>query len=408
MERKSGILTNNCCTCYNCVDRCPSSAISLVKADLDTLVASIDADKCIGCNLCEKVCPIINPVDLVYPQAAYAGVSISPMAKFSASGGLFYEVANYLLNRGYYVYGASYNEDLSVSHIEISSIADLHCLQGSKYVKSNTSGINKSVLERLNNDEKVLFSGTPCQIASLYNYLPSSVSLENLVTIDIVCHGTPSLGLFLHHCWHLEKCNKRKIKRFVFRDNSFGHEHIGRIYYIPKRFFQKSSILYSTEDSYYKLFLDGLIYSEGCYNCVYATPKRCSDITLGDFWGAKNEIPDFYKINKLTKDSSISAFIVNTKKGAQILDAIQNCGVIIERVDYKKITLHNPQLNYPVRINKNERMRVISEYEKEGALGLEKYYRSTTNLSRYYIRIKRFVPRPLKTFLINLFLKNGI
>lgn len=395
MVIKSGILTLDCCSCNNCVELCPSSAIRLIEAELGSKVASVDVNKCVGCNKCDRVCPVINSSILKSPCISYAGFSLSPKAVKSASGGMFFEIASSLLQKGYFVYGAAYNEDLSVSHIEVTTYEDLHLLQGSKYVKSSTSGINKKILERLSQGEKVLFSGTPCQVASLYRYLPARIPLDNLITVDIICHGTPSNELFLQYCRNYEIRKKRKIKSIVFRDKKFGHKLIGTMYYFPKLFHANKSTLFSDESSYYKLFLKGLTYYRGCYNCTYANPNRCSDITIGDFWGAKQEVPEFYDTNILSENASVSALIVNTDKGLHVVEEIRK-NIVLQEVKYEKIVRNNPQLNSPVFVNNKTRSIIVSAFERDGYDGIEEYYKGTTDIAKYVMRLSSYLPNGLK------------
>lgn len=398
-DKKNGIITADCCGCNNCVEKCPKKAISLQPHNLGALQAVVDTNKCIACGKCEVVCPILGFNQFNYPIATYAGLTKVPASNNSTSGGVFYIMAKMLLEANGIVYGAAYDEDLTVQHMEVSNIDELYKLQGSKYVKSSVDGCFSCVEQHLKKGKKVLFSGTPCQIAALYKYLPKSLNIDSLFTVDIICHGTPSLELFKEYIKKMEERKHAKIKTFAFRDKRYGHRHIGSIEYY-KIFSKKKQTLYSSESSYYQLFLKGITYSNGCYNCPFARHERLSDITIGDFWGIKQEYPEFFKKYSLGEDESVSAVLINTNKGQSFMNEIRrNRAFICEGVEYEKIYKYNPQLNYPTKKQESIRNELSELYRKRGYEGVEEYFNTHTSWNKYTMRISSYLSSYVKAIM---------
>lgn len=397
MEKKKDILTEQCCECGNCIHYCPVHAIQLTRNAMGSAYAQADYDKCIGCGLCDRVCPIKQLDVLKEPIYTFAAVSRKPEARYSASGGIFLELALRILSNSGYIVGAAYDEQWNVQQCMISSAGELRKLQGSKYVKSNVEDSFALTEQVLKQGKWVLYSGTPCQIAALYQYLDRTTDQSRLITIDVICHGTPSLKLFQDYIAFLEK-KHGEITDFVFRDKKYGHKLIG--YYKTS----KPYLLTSSESSYYSMFLQGTIYNQACYKCPFATSKRIGDFTLGDFWGAQIEIPEFYTQNSIRETESISAVILNTERAVKLFQDI--CSeIIVQEVKYEQIMKHNPQLNSPSRCNQEERQRLLRIYEEQGYDALDYDYIERAGLKRFLLRLTCYVPRNLKKYLKRFLLK---
>lgn len=184
-----------CTGCMACMNACHGQAIAIKYDDEGFARPFVLHDKCVDCGLCQKVCPINNLPQKSVPQRVYSGwANNEKIRKMSSSGGAFSCLALPILRKGGVVFGAAMNDKFQVEHIWIEKEQDLHLLQGSKYVQSNIGESYKHVKEFLHKERKVLFCGTPCQVAALRNYLHRDY--DNLVTVDLICHGIPSPKVF--------------------------------------------------------------------------------------------------------------------------------------------------------------------------------------------------------------------
>ena len=240
----------------------------------------------------------------------------------STSGGVFSALANAYINDGGKVYGAAFDNNFRVKHIGIDNVVDLNKLRGSKYVQSNTENTYTEVKNDLENNKKVLYSGTACQIAGLKNFLGKDY--ENLLTIDIVCHGVPSQKIFIKYKEYIEKKYNGKVQEFYFRNKEKKGWGLNL-----KIKLDNGKIIrrFAYVDPYYKAFINGDTYRECCYNCKYANSERVGDITLADYWGVASIHPEFYD------GKGVSAIIVNTEKGMEAWNNVK------ENLEYIKTNL---------------------------------------------------------------------
>ena len=405
MKERYVLITDNCCECHNCFNICNANAIAFVKDELGTSSAYINVDKCINCKLCMKVCSGINIAKLKLPTHSYAAVSKSKESVNSTSGGVFYELANYIISKNGSVVGAAYDENLNVVQKLIRDKESLTELQGSKYVKSDVSNSFNDTVKELQQNRYVLYSGTPCQIASLYLYLNlKKVNFDKLITVDIICHGTPPAQIFQDSLKYLSSKKNGKIVSLTFRDKFFGHKHIGN-YVLQRKYDKKKYKLYSSENSYYFFFLKGYLYNKVCYSCNYAQNKRLSDITIGDFWGIKNELPLFFNNNSLDENTSVSSVMINTSKGKQLFEKIE-ARLLYQSVKYEQIYKHNPQLNHPVNCDENIRNLIIERYIKDSYSGVQSIYNKIITVpQKYLLRFSSYIPIRLKNIIKNLIFK---
>ena len=300
---------NNCTGCTACEAICPKSAISMIADGMGFKFPQIDPSKCIECKLCEKNCPVINArlpnngISKTYAAQLYDKDELMN----SQSGGAFYAIARLVIQKGGVVYGAGYNIKLDVCHQRAADYISLENLRYSKYVQSDMSGVFRMVLQDLKSGLIVLFSGTPCQIAGLLNFVPLKLQ-KLLFTVDIVCHGVPSPEVYKQYREYLSKKYNQSIKKFIFRDKrSFGWR-TARESIIFKNGKQVSSY------SYNYLFLESnLITRKACSLCKFCSVQRVSDITIADCWG-------WEKIGseKFSENNGISLTIINTEKGDSI------------------------------------------------------------------------------------------
>lgn len=293
----------HCTGCMACHDACPQSCISFQIGNDGHFVHKINFGKCIHCHMCEKSCPVLSPKK-AHSKKSKPWAAWTPddtLRLLSSSGGVFAEIAKEFLQKGGIVVGAAIS-GTNVIHIAISDIADLHKLQGSKYLQSDTCGIYRAVFNLLNSGKKVLFSGTGCQVAAVYNIVPQKL-WDNLYTIDLICHGVPSrfdLEMFLNHL------PKKVITVRSFRDKSW------RFGYAMTCIANDGSILREDDNYFYAAFNNNKTLRWSCYNCPFKTGiERISDITIGDYWGAKGYDEQAKK--------GLSLCITHSNKGEQLL-----------------------------------------------------------------------------------------
>lgn len=317
---------NMCTGCKACVDKCTKNAI-YIKDELDTFNAVIDTNKCIECGACYKVCPNNNLVELKEQISWYQGwAKLSEERESSSSGGFAATLSrSFIKNDGVVCSCAFENGDFKFKIAETEE--EIEVFKGSKYVKSNPEGIYRKVRDYLLQKRKVLFIGLPCQVAAVKNFMGEKL-WSNLYTVDLICHGTPSVKLLEKYLEQYDiKLND--VKKIAFRTkNSFNLKED-----------DKPIIDTRIQDRYTMTFLSSLNYTENCYSCRYATENRIGDITIGDSWGSE-------LINEEI-EKGISLILCQTKKGEEILKSLP---FIYEKVDILKARENNHQLRHPAQL----------------------------------------------------------
>ena len=394
MEKKHISLDEKrCCGCGACVSICPVNAIEMRTSSKGFMYPQIKLEKCINCGKCKNICNYGETVKTRENLDSYVAISKSnELLKKSSSGGVFASIARAFIENGGIVYGASMNYEkgkLNIKHIGIENLNQLYKIQGSKYVQSFTIDTYKIIKEQLKQNKLVLFSGTPCQINGLKQFL--NKEYKNLYPIDIICHGVPSQKMFNDYISTIEKKKKIKIYNVIFRDKEKGWGLNGYIEYKQKDKKNKRMKLYKNESSYYYLFLKGLIYRESCYNCPYASEKRPGDITIGDYWGIEKEDPEI--LEKIDKKKGISCLIVNKVSGKMLLEQYGKY-LNLYTTTFEKIKRNNGQLIKPVQKN-NMCIEVMQQYEEYGYIGVEKIFKKMMGLNIY----KNHIINPIKTLL---------
>ena len=321
-----------CTGCYACLNKCPKNAISM-KIDKDGAIRPvIDKAKCVDCGLCDRVCPVINKVDLKIPMNVYAGYADPDIRINSASGGIATALAMCFIRNGGIVYGASLTHGLAVEHIRVDSPEDISRIQGTKYVHSHLGNAIKMIDKDIKDGKQVLFVGSPCQVAAVKN----SISNDKLLfCIDLICHGVPTWKTLLA-CMRRES----KIRDFGNKSISFRDSDGFNI----KIYDENKNVLYRgnlKNSYYYNGFMEGYIYRDNCYKCVYAGTKRAGDITLGDFWGL-----DTSKNFDGNTSEGINVILTNTSKGKELLDLIRS-DVDLWKRDLDEAVAGNGQLRHP-------------------------------------------------------------
>lgn len=318
----------NCTGCSACANVCSHKAIIMVADEEGFLQPHITQEKCIECGLCIKSCPILLSEDIGYSnkeeQTAYALISYQDR-KRSSSGGAFSVFARWILNQGGIVYGASMDEKLQVYHIGVEKLEDLKKLRGSKYVQSRIGDTYREARECLRKDRKVLFTGTPCQIAGLYGFLHGKKYDGLLYTLDLVCHGVPSQKAFDAYL------NKIKMNRPTIGGNieAFRFRKFDSWSIVPAIKFTKSKweILRYADNAYMDAFFEGLTFRESCFRCHYCNTYRTGSFTIADFWGIGKHGHKFSK----NVASGVSLVIDNHGTMPQIIDTLSQYAYIEKR-----------------------------------------------------------------------------
>lgn len=304
-----------CTGCMACESVCIHKAIKIEKDAIGLHYPHKDMEKCVGCGLCEKSCP--NNITPVYhkPLSSYVASAVSyDEQQTSTSGGLASVIARHIINIGGVVYGCTAEDARHIRHIRISSLKEVDLLKGSKYVQSDMTGIMRLVKEDLKHGLKVLFIGTPCQVAGLLTSLRKPY--DNLITVDFVCHGVPSQQLLNDIVGHDYPSLEDKPLKINFRyKDEKGESHYG-----IRLISQDGDTVYQEDypnNHYITGFLGGLYYRDSCYQCHYAKGERVSDITIGDYWDREQNYSDLHQ----GKDG-LSMMMLNTQKGECIRAAI--------------------------------------------------------------------------------------
>lgn len=303
----------SCTQCQACKNACPRQCITMAEAKDGFTLPLIDREICIECGACMNACHKITPkLEFQEPQQTMAcWTKLRSDRKNSSSGGAFSVIARRILKDGGVVFGASMCEDLQVRHIAIECQEDLIKLQGSKYVQSDMSGICQEVRQQLKTGRKVLFSGTPCQVAAILTFLKSKP--ENLITCDVVCHGVPSQKAFNVYIDRIGL--KGRCRNFNFRFTEGWGFQLSRQLVAPTKDGASKKILISPAKGYYlRAFTKGLMFSEACYSCPYARPERISDFTLADYWGLGTKKPFCHPTSE-----GISCLLANNQKAIEFI-----------------------------------------------------------------------------------------
>lgn len=314
---------------------CPVGCIALVEDAEGFLFPEIDRIKCINCGKCRKVCPVLTATPKVEPVAGYAyRVNDDALLSRTSSGGFFTLLAEKVLREGGVVFGASFNKCHEVVHAFVERIEDLDALRRSKYVQSRIGNSFEDCLKFLNEGRKVLFCGTPCQVKALNLFIGKK--RDNLITVDFVCHGVPSPGVFRKYL--AEICEKYGESLSDVKEINFREKIAGFAYGFSFTTKNKKYTENPRENMFLKGFLSDLYLRQSCHRCSAKSFTSGSDYTICDFWGIEKVLPSFPRggISGVTQ-----VFVTNDKLNA--FDSLNGKAVVMPfnsaRIWYRPIWL---------------------------------------------------------------------
>ena len=349
---------HNCCGCSACVLVCPKQCISMSADKEGFLYPQVDGAICINCGLCDKVCPVINQEEPREPLAVYAAKNNNEEIRLkSSSGGIFTLLAEQIIAEGGVVFGARFNESWEVVHDYTETIEGLEPFRGSKYVQSVIGDNFIKAKQFLKDGRKVLFSGTPCQIAGLKKFLRKEY--ENLLTVEVVCHGVPSPMVWRDYLDY-KRAKRASGKNTVssslnelpviagisFRDKTNGWKKFAfKISYAASKAAENSlsksadntnyEITPFSEDLFMKGFLKNLYLRPSCYHCAARQGKSGADISIADYWGIQSIHPE------IDDDKGTGLILINTKQGANYFNSTAN-QIDSLTSSYNKAIMQNP------------------------------------------------------------------
>lgn len=366
-------INEQCTGCLACMNICPHEAITVGEDHKGFIIPIVDSQKCVGCGLCEQTCNIGKSVDnLNHVKNLYSFVINDKKALFnSTSGGAFTALSDVILKCGGVVIGAICDAGFTVKHVIAESAGERDRMRGSKYVQSNPGFVYQEAERLLQDGRRVMFVGTPCQVAALRSYLGRDY--DNLTTIDFLCHGVPNNRLFKDHIGFMEWQYGKKVVEYSFRGKKFAAAAA-----VQFAKYDDNKTRASIKDQAYYSFFAGLSLRDSCYQCKYRSPHRAGDITIADFWGLE-------KLTNKKYPKGISKVYINTDKGQTLFEEARRCAEVheysIAEVKDKSLckSSHNP---------KQRRELFWDTYHNEGYSGLvAKFYRpSLYRRARFVIK----------------------
>lgn len=323
-----------CCGCSACVQACPKHCISFGEDNEGFRYPLVNKDICVDCHICEKVCPVINSNDPKEPIEILSAYNKNEKIRIeSSSGGIFTLLAEDIIEQGGVVFGARFDENWEVCHDYTDTIEGLASFRGSKYLQSRIENSYIKAKEFLQNGRKVLFSGTPCQIAGLNRFLGKKY--QNLITVDFACHGVPSpkvwrkyLKEVKYKSYQANKCsqfnNLPEITGINFRDKISGWKNYSFTINLDgiSEKGSKGSIIWSHifwHDPFMKAFLNNLVLRPSCYHCTSKHGRSGSDITISDWWGIK----EYQRKNEIDDDKGLCVVMLNSTEGQSYFDKFE-------------------------------------------------------------------------------------
>lgn len=326
------LATKELCTgCGACAYICPKQCISMREDTFGVIYPVINHEDCISCKRCQKVCPILTPVQLHTPSHAYAAWSNDENErKSSASGGVAPEMYKLSLNKQWLIAGAGQNTDFSVTLFLTEQKEDILKFKNSKYVFSTAYSLYPEIKNALREGKHITVIGLPCQIAAIRNVFKDN---DNLFLVDLVCHGTTPYEYLIQHIHSLEQEYGQKARRMYFRDpNTYTYTFTFTLYNNEGIRFCERKI--EDGDAYQVGYHKKITYRENCYHCQYAKFQRTGHLTIADYHGLGMCAPCSFT------SRNVSLILENSQEGEMFLTELRK---------KKSLTLNERPLDEPVK-----------------------------------------------------------
>jgi len=347
---------SECTGCGVCKNICPTGALTMKADDEGFLYPCVNTDLCTSCQVCIDHCPVIQkemaPFNMEPPLAVYAGWALDSDSRMSgSSGGMFGELAKYILEQGGYAAGAAYTEDHVVRHRIIHRIDELPILKKSKYLQSDTGTVFSDVRRLIEQGAAVLFTGTPCQCAGLLTFLGGHPA--NLILCDLICHGVNSPLVHKRYIEEAEDEIGEKVTRIDHRDKSGGWEKLQISVWCGD---QKHVLGGKRVSPYVRGFLTDMYLRPVCYQCGFKGTGSPTDLTIGDCWGFPRDEP-----------MGVSLILVHSEGGKQLLDQIRT-NVWLEDYPLETALISNQQIIAPAQNRYKVRESFFPCWKRKGNL----------------------------------------
>lgn len=379
---------HDCCGCEACMQACPKRCISLERDKEGFLYPIVNTNICVECGVCERVCPVINTGEQTFPLQVWAARNEDEeIRRQSSSGGIATKLAEKIIDEGGVVFGVIMTEQCEAIHTFTETKAGLEAFRGSKYIQSRVGESFKQAKEFLKAGRKVLFIGTPCQISGLKHFLRKDYS--TLYTVDFICHGVPSPGVFK---WYIqEEVNKYvsarkgrknsvsfspihsipkgdiqlpeglKVVDIHFRDKREGWKKYSFVLQLAEASAdgKKNTVSFSSnvsENIFLKGFCSDLYLRPSCHKCPVRSYRSGSDLTIADFWGQEYMFPEF------DNDTGTSCVIVKTTKGQTLFSSVKHIKKEIKALE--QVLSFNPSLieSKPEGMQRRKFWRNVGKY----------------------------------------------
>lgn len=383
---------SKCCGCSACVQKCPKQSISMQIDDEGFYYPHVNHTTCVDCGLCEKVCPELQESSSRLPLECYAakGKDIN-IVKTSSSAGVFSLLAEKTIRKGGVVFGARFSNLWDVEHSYTNNLDGIKQFRSSKYVQSRIGKSYQEVERFLKDGREVLFTGTPCQILGLRTYLRKDY--DNLTCVDVICHGTPSPGVWRDYLRYIISPKRRKntvsspiysslseddallIKGINFRNKRLGWKKYSFVVLSSqgKCRSEENTVSQSYKpivqekhyfNMFFKVFLDNIILRQSCYSCPARKGRSGSDILLGDYWGINRYYPEFFS------PDGVSMALAYTDKGVALLKSLD-----LDIIDFQyEQTCGNANIEYDEQ-KPNCRAEFFANYKNQGFSTVIQYFK---------------------------------
>lgn len=380
-----------CFGCGACEQICTKNAIEMKPDSEGFLIPIVHEALCVKCGACRNVCQALFRCDGHEVNKGLHYIVQSQdywNAKRSASGGAFWGIASFVIQelKGV-VFGCAMTDGCKVRHVKAQSMVELKTMQNSKYVQSEIGHVYSEVANSLDEKRYVLFSGTPCQVSGLYNYIKryKKIKDEYLITMDLICHGVPSPMLFHQYTSEVQTQFRSRFKNIRFRYKNPIFKSRSKFVFLARFSNGKCITQHPTQNPYFNIFLKGFAFRDTCYGCPYAKINRLGDFTVGDC-DSHDSYPNFHP------DESNSVLMINTEKAKILWKSGINRRFDFSSLDIKLEASYNKQLNAPF-VRPAERNDLYIDFKQLGFNAFcQKYSVRQSRYSELKVKASMWIP----------------